>query len=162
MEPRRLAAGQLGPLCIHALNRRSGRRPFPRSPFSERVTDWRSGAGGTEALAGQMDRAAAPWTPALHPGAAPRNRLGPVPARDWHLRIAQRSQGEGGFPLFPKTTPLIAREMPPTSPTALRLARLPALVRFPRSRCGPCQEHHIAAPPQIFWRKREEGKKSCI
>lgn len=56
MEPRRLAAGQLGPLCIHALNRRSGRRPFRGRLSAGRVTDWRSAAGGMEAFAGQMDQ----------------------------------------------------------------------------------------------------------
>lgn len=120
------------------------------------MTDWRSGARGTEALAGQMDRAAARWAPALRPGASTQTGSDP------RLRIAQCGWGEGGFPLSPQTTLLITRVMHPTSPTALHLARLPALVRFPRSRRGPCQEHHKTAPPQIFWRRWEEGKESWV
>lgn len=67
---------------------------------------------------------------------------------------------KGGFPLFPKTALLITRVMHPASPTALHLASRQALVRFPISRLGPCQEHHKVAPPQIFWRRREEEKRT--
>lgn len=164
MEPPRLAAGQLGPLCIHALNRRSGRRPFPRPPFSREsdrlgVRGWRE--GGPRRADGP--RVAAPRTPALRPGASTQTGSDPRRCMIGSCEPPTAAGGRVVF-LFPpqNCSVLIARIVHPAGPRAQRLAPLPALVRFPVSRLGSCQEHQQSAPPQRLWRRGKRKKELDI
>lgn len=130
MEPRRLAAGQLGPLCIHALNRRSGRRAFPRPPFSResdrlQVRGWRDPgprrADGPRGQSGdprpEPARVHAEWAAARRGGSG--GRESPRAAAGGGGGGGGRGgsdagrggwgEGQGGFPFSPKSALLITR-----------------------------------------------------
>lgn len=166
MEPRRLAAGQLGPLCIHALNRRSGRRPFPRPPFSREsdrleVRGWRDGGpGGADG-----PRAATARTPARTP--APRRGASTRTARTAR-RCGTRSfgppkaaAGRAGFHLPPDRLSLNyksnnVQQVP--QPSTWLLSR--HLCASPEADLAPAKSTSKAAPPRMLWWSRGgEGKK---
>ena len=166
MEPRRLAAGQLGPLCIHALNRRSGRRPFPRPPFSREsdrleVRGWRDGGpGGADGPRARPLRGPPPGPPPRGE-ARLRGALGPRAGAGPAASVLPRRPREERVSTCPQIASLlITRVIRPTSPTAQHLAPLPALVRVPRSGLGPCLEHEQSSPTRMLWWSRGgAGKK---
>lgn len=156
---------------------RAGGALFRGRLSAGRVTDCRSGAGGTPGLAGQMDRAATRGTPALRPRAStpsgrPRAGAGVVAAslpgrRRGRGRVSAGGgggdgEGAGWFFIFPQIGSLNYESNHPTSPTAQHLARLPRLcVPHKQMRLlpgAPARQPH--PDPSILWgggERREVG-----
>lgn len=117
------------------------------------VRGWRD--GGPRGADGPRGRWADP-RPA--PGRVGADGLGPAPAGDGQLRVSPRAAGgRAVFHFFPQTALLITRVVHPRSPTALRLARLPARVRSPKSSRGPLPRAAQSSPTPNIAEAEEEG-----